>query len=129
MLCALVGVFCCSVAGADADGGGPIRLELTPRVCTLAATDRECALKVTARWSAPREESLCLLILERPDIKQCWEHFSMGVYSVDLQFADDLTVQLRDGQLQQVLATRALRVIREVLQYRRQRREPWNVLF
>jgi Protein of unknown function (DUF3019) len=112
-----------------AEDPGRIQLELTPRVCTLAAADQQCNLSVTARWHSTQAESLCLIILDRPDVKRCWEQFSAGTYTVELQFADDLTFQLRDAELQRTLASRALRVIREVLRYRRQRREPWNVWF
>lgn len=104
-----------------------IHLELSPRICTLATHDKQCQTKVHAQWSAPREESLCLVIVDRPDIKRCWEHYSQGMYSIDLTFVDDLTFQLRDPGLQNVLASEVLRVIREALHYRHKRREPWNI--
>jgi hypothetical protein len=107
--------------------GDDIHLELSPRICTLASRDKQCQTEVHAQWSAPREESLCLVIVDRPDVKRCWEHYSRGTYSIDLTFADDLTFQLRDPQLQNVLASEVLRVIREALHYRHRRREPWNI--
>jgi Protein of unknown function (DUF3019) len=106
-----------------------IHLELTPSVCTLSANDSACSLTVRARWFSAQSESLCLVVLEQPDIKRCWEHYEQGVYTLELQFSNDQTFQLRDPALQQVLASRALRVIREVLRYRHPRREPWNVFF
>jgi hypothetical protein len=109
---------------ADDDG---IHLELSPRICTLASHDKECRTAVHAQWSAPHEESLCLVIVDRPDIKHCWEHYSQGTYSIDLTFVDDLTFQLRDPALQNVLASEVLRVIREALHYRHKRRDPWNI--
>jgi hypothetical protein len=118
---------------ADADGGGTeavddnIHLELSPRICTLGARDKQCKTEVHAQWSAPREESLCLVILDRPDVKHCWEHYSQGTYSIALTFVDDLTVQLRDPAMQNVLASEVLRVIREALHYRHRRRDPWNI--
>ncbi len=36
------------------------------------------------------------MIVDRPDVKHCWEHYSQGTYSIDLTFVDDLTFQLRD---------------------------------
>ncbi|HEY0341086.1 MAG TPA: DUF3019 domain-containing protein [Steroidobacteraceae bacterium] len=108
-------------------GGDDIHLELSPRICTLANRDKQCQTEVHAQWSAPREESLCLVIVDRPDVKHCWEHYSQGTYSIDLTFVDDLTFQLRDPGLQNVLATEVLRVIREALHYRHRRREPWNI--
>jgi hypothetical protein len=104
-----------------------IHLELSPRICTLASHDKQCQTEVHARWSAPHEESLCLVILDRPEVKHCWEHYAQGTYSLELTFVDDLTVQLRDPGLQNVLASEVLRVIREALQYRHRRREPWNI--
>jgi hypothetical protein len=114
-------------AAPTAASGDSIHLELSPRICTLANRDKQCQTEVHAQWSAPREESLCLVIVDRPDIKHCWEHYSQGTYSIDLTFVDDLTFQLRDPGLQNVLATEVLRVIREALHYRHRRREPWNI--
>ena len=84
-----------AAAPETVDGDG-IHLELSPRICTLANRDKQCQTAVHAQWSAPREESLCLVIVDRPDIKHCWEHYSQGTYSIDLTFVDDLTFQLRD---------------------------------
>lgn len=105
-----------------------IKLELRPRVCTLSADDEECATVVEAQWRSPRDESLCLLIVGRPDIKQCWENHSEGFYKVSLVFREDLVMELRDAQLQAVLVSAAITVIREALQLRRKRRPPWNIL-
>ena len=43
------------------------------------------------------DESLCLVIVGRPDIKRCWENFSEGVYNMELAFDKDLIVELRDS--------------------------------
>jgi hypothetical protein len=113
--------------GAPGTGEDDIHLELSPRICTLGARDKQCKTEVHAQWSAPREESLCLIILDRPDVKHCWEHYSQGTYSIALTFVDDLTFQLRDPAMQNVLASEVLRVIREALHYRHRRRDPWNI--
>jgi hypothetical protein len=105
-----------------------IKLQLSPRVCTLSAHDESCDTVVTAHWQAPRDESLCLLIVGQPQIKQCWENHSEGVYTVRLVFDRDLTVELRDPQLEQVLASEAIAVIKEALRLRRKRRQPWDIL-
>jgi len=104
-----------------------IRLELSPRICTLAAGDKQCETRVSAKWQSEREESLCLVIVDRPEIKHCWENYAQGIYSIDLVFVDDLIFQLRDLQLQRVLATEALRVIREAVRFRHKRRQPWSI--
>ncbi|HEY6641569.1 DUF3019 domain-containing protein [Povalibacter sp.] len=120
----------CDSAGA-ASGPVPddITLELQPRVCTLSANDDMCETTVRAQWRSPRDESLCLVIVDRPDIKRCWESFTNGVYNVELSFNKDLTVELRDPELQQVLASETIAVIRQALQLRRKRRQPWNLLY
>lgn len=105
-----------------------ITLELQPRVCTLAAKDDLCETTVHAQWRSPRNESLCLVILDRPDIRRCWEDFSEGAYRVELSFATDLTVELRDLSLQEVLISQTIAVIRQAQQLRRKRRQPWNLL-
>ncbi len=102
-----------------------IKLELSPRVCTLSADAENCDTVVTAQWHSPRDESLCLLIVGQPQIKQCWESHSEGVYSVRLVFNQDLVVELRDPKLQNVLTSEAIAVIKEALRLRRKRRQPW----
>jgi hypothetical protein len=116
-----------SPARASDAPGKAIRFEISPRLCTLAAGDKQCDVVVHASWSAPQEESLCLVLLGRPEIKRCWEDYSSGTYSLHLEFVQDLTFQLRDPALQNILASEVLRVLREALQYRHRRRQPWNI--
>lgn len=128
MLLALMLAAGAASANTGKDAGG-IELDLHPRVCTLSAEDEQCNTIVQAQWRSTRDESLCLVIVGRPDIKRCWENFSAGVYTVRLAFSEDLTVELRDPQLERVLASEAIAVIKEALQLRRKRRQPWNILF
>jgi len=115
-------------AGASpGDERDDIRLELSPRICTLSIKDSQCDTEVRATWRSPRDESLCLIIAGRPDVKRCWEKYSEGSYSIELIFSTDLVFQLKDLDLQQVLASEVLRVIREAIRYRHKRREPWNI--
>ena len=109
--------------------GSTIELEVRPKICTLSADDELCETTVRAHWRATREESLCLIIVGRPEIKRCWEDFSEGSYRVELAFNEDLLVQLRDPKLEQVLASAAVTIIREAWQLRRKRRQPWNILY
>lgn len=121
----------CAVASGTAAASGvrqdPIQLELRPRICTLSARDEQCDTVVEAQWRSARDESLCLVIVGRPEIKRCWEKFSEGLYTVKLVFSEDVVVELRDSQLQTVLVSEAITVIRESLQLRRKRRQPWNI--
>lgn len=105
-----------------------IELELSPRVCTLTTNDQTCDTVVTAQWRASKDESLCLLIVDQPQVKQCWEDHSSGVYSVRLTFTRDLLVELRDLQLQKVLVSKSIAVIREAIRLRHKRRQPWDIL-
>jgi Protein of unknown function (DUF3019) len=116
-----------TTAGASDVSSNAIRLEISPRLCTLAASDTQCDVAVRASWSAPQDESLCLVLVGRPEIKRCWEDYASGTYTVQLEFSQDLTFQLRDPSLQNILASEVLRVLREALQYRHWRRQPWNV--
>lgn len=124
----LLSVSAGSAAVAAADSEGAITLQLSPKVCTLSAEDQSCDTVVTAQWHSPRDESLCLLIVGHPQIKRCWENHAEGVYAVRLEFNRDLLVELRDPQLQNVLASEAIAVIREALRLRRKRRQPWDIL-
>jgi hypothetical protein len=116
-------------AAAESDVPPDIELRLQPRVCTLSADEDSCDTTVKAQWRAPRNESLCLVIVDRPEVRRCWENFAEGTYSIELVFDRDLTVQLRDPQLQEVLASQTIAVIKEALQLRRKRRQPWNLLY
>jgi hypothetical protein len=125
-LCALASRAAAPANPATADAA-TLQLEVRPRICTLSARDDQCDTLIEAQWRSPRDESLCLVIVGRPEIKRCWESFSAGVYTVQLAFSDDLVVELRDSELQGVLASAAITVIREAQQLRRKRRQPWNI--
>jgi hypothetical protein len=109
-------------------GSDAIKLELSPRVCTLSADAENCETSVTAQWRAPKNESLCLLIVGQPQVKQCWEDHAEGVYTVRLLFNRDLLVELRNLDLSKVLASETIAVIKEALRLRRKRRQPWDIL-
>ena len=106
-----------------------IRLDLRPRVCTMTTVDTECETTVRAQGQSTRDESLCLVIVGRPEVRRCWDNFVEGYYSIELAFAEDLVVQLRDPSLENVLASAAVTVIREALRLRRKRKQPWNILY
>ena len=134
VLAAIVGVPMSAVApaamtppAASLPADEAIRLEISPRICTLTGNDKQCETPVHAQWRSPREESLCLVIVARPEVKHCWEHYSAGTYTIELTFTEDLVFQLRDVSLEHVLASEALRVIREAIRYRHKRRQPWNI--
>ena len=96
-------------------------------MCTLAGDETTCNTTVHAQWRSPRNESLCLLIVDRPEVRQCWEDHKEGVYSVEVSFSEDLVIELRNPELDRVLASQAIAVIRQALQLRHKRRPPWNI--
>jgi len=116
-------------AAGDIEPQPPIELRLRPRVCTLSDNDAVCDTTVHARWRSARNESLCLVIVDQPHVRRCWEDHSEGVYSVELVFSQDLIVQLRDAELDRVLASQAVAVIRKALRFRRKRRQPWSIFY
>ncbi len=93
----LSGLLSPEITAATDPNPGDIRLELSPRVCTLASDKENCDTVVTAKWHSPRDESLCLLIVGQPQVRQCWENHTEGEYTVHLIFDRDLLVQLRDA--------------------------------
>ena len=96
-------------------------------MCTLAGDATTCNTTVHAQWRSPRNESLCLLIVDRPEVRKCWEDHKEGVYSVEVSFSKDLVIELHDAEADRVLATQAIAVIRQALQLRHKRRPPWNI--
>lgn len=113
------------VAGDEAEP--KIELQISPKICTLTGKDKQCVTPVHAQWQSSREESLCLVIAARPDVKHCWEHYSQGTYTIEMTFTEDLLFELRDISLQRVMASEVLRVIREAVLLRHKRRQPWNI--
>jgi Protein of unknown function (DUF3019) len=127
-LLALLGICMTSLAyPAMAPADANIQLQISPRICTLTGGDKQCETPVHAQWRSSHEESLCLVIVARPDVKRCWEHYAEGTYTIQLTFTEDVTFQLRDVSLDHVLASEVLRVIKEALRYRHKRRQPWNI--
>ena len=115
-------------AALAADASRPrIELKLRPRVCTLSDENPTCNTTVHAQWRSSRNESLCLLIVDHPQVRQCWEGHKEGVYSVEVSFSEDLIVELRDAELDRVLVSQAVAVIRQALRLRHRRRPPWNI--
>lgn len=116
-----------AAAAADDASRPPVDLKVRPRVCTLGGDDTTCNTTVHAQWRSARNESLCLLIVDRPEVRQCWENHKEGVYSVEVSFSEDLVIELRDTEVDRVLASQAIAVIRQALQLRHKRRPPWNI--
>ena len=116
-----------AAAAADDASRPPVDLKVRPRVCTLAGDETTCNTTVHAQWRSPRNESLCLLIVDRPEVRHCWEDHKEGVYSVEVSFSEDLVIELRNPELDRVLASRAIAVIRQALLLRHKRRPPWNI--
>ena len=117
-------------AALAADASRPrVELKLRPRVCTLSEEETTCNTTVRAQWRSSRNESLCLLIVDRPQVRRCWEDHKEGVYSVEVSFSDDLVVELRDAEADRVLASQAIAVIRQALHLRHRRRPPWNIFW
>jgi hypothetical protein len=130
-LAALGAVLCVLTSGvavgaAPAPNNNPIELELRPRICTISARAEQCNTEVQAQWRSAHDESLCLLIVGRPEIKHCWDGYSEGTYTLRLAFSEDLVVELRDPQLRTVLVSEAVTVIKEALRLRHKRRQPWS---
>jgi hypothetical protein len=128
MLAAASGLlFIAAAHPASGPSAEDLHLEISPRICTLTGNDKQCSTPVRAHWRSNHDESLCLVVLEHPEVRRCWEHYSAGTYTINLEFAQDVVFQLRDVSLEHVLASEALRVIREAIQYRHRRRQPWNI--
>ncbi len=116
-----------TAAAAGDTSRARVELKVRPRVCTLSGDETTCTTTVHTEWRSARNESLCLLIVDRPQIRQCWEQHKQGVYSVEVSFSEDLVVELRDADVDRVLATQAVAVIRQALLLRHKRRAPWNI--
>jgi hypothetical protein len=129
IVCALAAVGAPSAAVHGSDALERIQLEVRPKVCTLAAEDEYCRATVRAHWRSTQNEALCLVIVGQPHVQRCWENHSEGRHTVELAFSTDLTVELRDSDLERVLAAQTISVIREALQLRRKRRQPWDIFF
>jgi hypothetical protein len=104
-----------------------IQLQLKPQFCTLAKNESYCDAAIEIKWSSESVENLCLEILQFPEIERCWENAVEGSHQIELVFDTDLEVQLNDPQSQEIVASRTLKIVREAIQYRRKRLQPWNI--
>jgi hypothetical protein len=127
-LCALLFLLAASFDANPATSAPPL-LTLSPRVCTLTQFDADCETTVRARWQSRDKLSLCLVIVDQPHVKRCWENHEAGEHTVELVFAKDLIVELRDPELTQVLTSQTIAVIREAIRLRHKRRQPWNIFY
>lgn len=105
----------------------PVQLELSPRICTMAADDKECRTQVRAVWHAGHAISVCLIVVDRPALKHCWEHVSEGSISLDVLASQDVAFRLEDAERRQVLFSDVMHVVRESVRYRHRRRQPWSL--
>jgi hypothetical protein len=126
--CCLFALCLARLVDADAaDSPDGIQLELSPRICTMAADDKQCRTQVHAAWKSGREMSVCLIVVNRPDLKHCWEHAVEGSISVDLLGAEDVTFEIQEADRRQILASEVMRVVRESVRYRHRRRQAWSL--
>jgi Protein of unknown function (DUF3019) len=93
----------------------------------MAADDKQCKTKVRAAWRSGHQISVCLMVVDRPDLRHCWEHASEGSVSVELLAAEDVTFRLEDADRPQVLLSDVMHVVRESVRYRHRRRQPWSL--
>ncbi|WP_179957666.1 DUF3019 domain-containing protein [Exilibacterium tricleocarpae] len=100
---------------------------MNPRLCTLAENELHCQADIDIIWRSDRQESVCVSIVERPEIEHCWDNYREGTYSIKLTFSSDLVVELRDKEARELLVSETLAVVREMLRYRHKRRKPWNL--
>ena len=120
----------CLLSPFDARSDDPsdgVHLELSPRICTMAADDKECRTQVRAAWRSGHSVSVCLIVVDRPDLKHCWQHARDGSMSMEVLAAEDVTFRLEDADRSQLLLSDILRVVRESVRYRHRRRQPWSL--
>ncbi len=118
---------CCIGATATTPNGDRIQLELNPQLCTLAENELHCETEIDISWQSSTLQSVCVSIVERPEVERCWENYSEGTYRIALTFSDDLVVELRDKEGRELLISETVAVVREMLRYRLKRRKPWNL--
>lgn len=101
-----------------------IELTLTPRLCVLGETERECSGPVTVHWQADVSLSACLFQEGKPQPLKCWQQTAAGDHILD---------SLTNRSVRFYLATTDGKVLVdgwfEVLQQqttRRKRRNPWS---
>lgn len=120
---------CISVpfAARTSDAPNGVELDLRPRVCTMAAGDKQCRAQVLVSWRSAPPRALCLTVADRPELNHCWDAASEGNITVEVRAAADVAFQLQTADRPPVVASNVLRVVRESIQYRPRRRAPWSL--
>jgi hypothetical protein len=103
-----------------------VQLKLNPRLCTLSKDEPRCKALVRISWTSEAKQSLCLKVVNRPDVNHCWKQNSQGNFGIQLAFKNDLTVELRDSRTQSLVASKTISIVREG-EYRHRRRHPWDL--
>ena len=101
-----------------------IELILTPRLCVLEESERECNGAITLHWQAPTALSACLYQEGQTQPLHCWQQITSGEYILHPNASRSLHFLLTspDGG---VLADSWFQVLQQQNAHRK-RRNPWS---
>lgn len=101
-----------------------IELTLTPRLCVLSETERECSGQVSVHWQANLSVSACLFQEGQPQPLKCWQQMAAGDHILDARTNRSVRFYLAtiDGK---VLVDGWFEVLQQQTT-RRKRRNPWS---
>jgi hypothetical protein len=102
-----------------------VELTLTPRLCVLEASERECGGTVTLRWHAPSALSACLFQEGQAQPLQCWQKTALGEYTLSPRANRSVRFFLAPPNDNSVIVEAWFQVLQQQTAHRK-RRNPWS---
>ncbi len=128
ILSSLLLLYACLMA-AQANTTEPeqaIELWIKPSLCIISKEDELCMDQITINWQANHLQSLCLFQSGTEQPLFCWNDEDNGLFLQEVNTKTNLTFQLRQQGDNSLLASQVFQVLKEYIEYRRRRRNPWN---
>lgn len=103
-----------------------VEFTLQPRLCVISHKQSSCKDRIKIRWLAREIQSLCLHREDWAPAIRCWEQQQKGAHQYDIDSDQNVIFLLKSLAKDELLAQAIFEVIKEELQYRRRRRNPWS---
>ncbi|TQV86899.1 DUF3019 domain-containing protein [Aliikangiella coralliicola] len=101
-------------------------LFLSPNLCLLSQKESQCEIKLHVRWQTQSPGHYCIKVSDENQVLQCWKNTKNAQTEVELKLKNNLSVSLIEQESEQKIYQQTVRLQRQVVKYRRKRRNPWQ---
>ena len=113
------------ISGQEIDDA-PVGLFLSPHLCLLSKSESQCNIKIEARWKTKEMGDFCLVIAEQIKPLACWRETQFSRHTFSLNITKSTTIYLIEEKSKTELFEHPVRIQKQVSQYRKKRRNPWQ---